>query len=176
MQPGQGIEIWSYCSPETGDWISVWRVKTQQGECLCKETYGSKCQGTCIKTGEKDTVCGNLPDTECQQTCSHAGQSCTQDSDCCQNEGLYCYKGTCHPYCETNSDCDPGECCTAVDSPGPGESQGRCVGSGIYSGDSKWLCDPPAWRANREETGETSAFKLFEIIKTILRTTLGVTV
>ena len=52
---------------------------------------------------------------------------------------------TCKPKgtCSSNADCDPNYCCDR-DASGPGGS-GQCVGKGIYSGNPKYLCDPPGW-------------------------------
>jgi len=114
--------------------------------------------------------------TKTIKICVPEGGPCSSSGECCS--GLYCYKGKCRAYCQTNSQCDPGDCCTHEGSSntgnsGPDESQDRCV-SGVYS--NKWLCDPPIWKVNKEESEETSTFKLFETIKTILRTTLGITI
>nr|MDO8044528.1 hypothetical protein [Candidatus Baldrarchaeota archaeon] len=184
------------CSEE----LKFYKEGTYIGSCSCDSvgqicTGFSSCKGSCHESWCGGYYYFTAPNTlgtvkfkvevadtpSCYATktikiCVPEGGSCSSDNDCCQN--LYCYKGTCRAYCQTNSQCDPGDCCTHEGSSntgnsGPDESQGRCV-SGVYS--NKWLCDPPTWKVNREETKKTTAFKLFETIKTILKTTLGITI
>ena len=53
------------------------------------------------------------------------------------------------------------------------------MGSGIYSGDSKWLCDPPWWRSGEAEEkveDKAAAPEPLEIVKIILKVAFGVAV
>jgi len=68
------------------------------------------------------------------------------------------------PPCKYNSDCVDNSCCTAdPKGPNPGGT-GVCVSQGIYSSNTRYLCDPPnGWASNRIEP-ETKTQNILELI------------
>jgi hypothetical protein len=79
------------------------------------------------------------------------------------------YTYTCYwPACTKNDECVDNSCCTS-DGPvtDPTSSEyGKCVGQGIYSGNTKYLCDPPGW--NVKEENEVKVTNIFEIFLSVL--------
>ena len=61
--------------------------------------------------------------------CEHAGTPCNNDGDCCQGQGLSCYKHTCRPVGECSVPCDRVQDCKSGlnCAPGPGcSTSGTC--------------------------------------------------
>jgi hypothetical protein len=81
---------------------------------------------------------------------------CLYDSDCPAKDNV---KGKCDtnthtcywPPCKYNSDCVDNSCCDR-DPTGPGGA-GVCVSQGIYSSNTRYLCDPPnGWNSKEVKT------------------------
>ena len=94
----------------------------------------------------------------CNQECK-VGGNCCNDNDCPPGGPNNLVKGKCDtnthtcywPPCKYNSDCVDNSCCDR-DPTGPGGA-GVCVSQGIYSSNTRYLCDPPnGWNSKEAKT------------------------
>lgn len=132
-----------YWEGATGRWWWSFPVESDEngspaGE--CKDGYDNDCDG---KRDSADPGCAGV--TYCQV-----------DADCpaLNNRKGVCKDYTCDwPACRSNDDCVDRACC--VDDPsGPRPRTGICVTKGVYSGNTKYLCDPGEWvECNKDNEG-----------------------
>ncbi|MEM3449297.1 MAG: hypothetical protein QXP38_10565 [Nitrososphaerota archaeon] len=71
------------------------------------------------------------------------------------------YTYTCYwKPCSSNAECVDGYCCVTSAQDTNIANQGKCVSRGIYSNNHTWLCDPPEWNFEKEN----SSRNIFELI------------
>ncbi|MEM2945243.1 MAG: hypothetical protein QXI87_02735 [Thermoproteota archaeon] len=71
------------------------------------------------------------------------------------------YDYTCvWPPCARNDEFVGGYCCVTSAQDTNITNQGKCVSGGIYSNNHTWLCDPPEWNFEKENSSQN----IFELI------------
>ena len=147
------------CKTETDfcidfEYLREWYVTDQRylsytdHNCYCRNGQAGCCyDGRCVEClSDSDCPAGgsnNLVKGKCDSP---------QGTDNPETPG---YTYTCYwPRCRsTTNDCISGSCCTSdgpVTDPNSPE-YGKCVGRGIYPGNTKYLCDPPGWGVSEAE-------------------------
>ena len=123
----------------------------------------SKC-GVSQKCGGKTYYCV-CKDGKWQWSTTWPKNFCCSDNDCsgydpdkhtelvCDSETYTCKP---KPTCASNDECAPNYCCDAEVG-----GSGKCV-QGIYSGNIRYLCDPPEWKVENDSTKTESI--LFSLI------------
>ena len=142
------------------------------GEQECTDGYDNDCDGyrDCRDSGCRGIAGCCYYDSDCP-----VNQSTHIIGRCCSPGGTARPQGLCEDYdymckyvssCRTRWDCENGYCCTREGDPGPGESEGRCVGEGTIINDV-YLCDPvEGWGKGKEEKRKSDLLAL-------VRETLG---